>query len=80
MKFMNEKDYKRCYYLVNKERLLDYQKTYYKYKKNYNENFDEKMKIFLKHYKKREEKKEEDKVEKKKNLISIKKNVKISFE
>tara|TARA_Y100001938_G_C7860763_1_gene315469 strand:- start:484 stop:615 length:132 start_codon:yes stop_codon:yes gene_type:complete len=43
---MNEKDYKKCYYLVNKERLLDYQKTYYKYKKNYNENFDEKMKVF----------------------------------
>ena len=79
MKFMNEKDYKRCYYLVNKEKLLDYQKTYYKYKKNCNENFDEKMKTFLKHYKKREEKKEIV-VKEDKSLISIRKDVKISFE
>lgn len=53
-------DYKRCYYLYNKKKLIEYSKNYYTYKKCGGDFTDEEisdnMKIFLSKYKKHKKK------------------------
>ena len=65
--------YKRCYYLFNKKKLIEYSKNYYTYKKCNgdftNAEISDNMKIFLSKYKQHNKK---DKLEPKPN-IKIKK-------
>ena len=50
---MTPKEYKRCYYLLNRERLIQYSKNYYQYKKwKESDIMDENMRLFLSKYKK----------------------------
>ena len=54
---MDFKNYKKCYYLFNRQKLIEYSKNYYIYKKCNGDLGDieitENMKKFLEHYKKK---------------------------
>jgi hypothetical protein len=76
---LNIKDYTKCYYQHNREKLLNYSKNYYTYKKNdgniSESDLSEKMKTFILHYKK-----QGTNIEEIDTKITIeKKNIVISF-
>jgi biotin-(acetyl-CoA carboxylase) ligase len=65
------KEYRRCYYLHNREKLVEYSKSYYKFKKGEYDVENENMKKFLSRYKKQKIK-SNDKVKIKKGDIILK--------